>query len=151
MVSGKISFQLKNDTSELNTLCDHIEEFGQTLGLNKKYLFEINLALDELFTNIISYAYKDQSEHFVRIDISCQNDMLTIRIEDDGQPFNPTTADSPDVKCILEDRDVGGLGIFLIKKVMDSITYQRVNGKNLLILKKAVNCCLNEGPTENRP
>ena len=69
------------------------------------------------------------AEHSVQIDISCKDDVLTIRIEDDGKPFNPTKADAPDVKCILEDRDIGGLGIFLIKKVMDQIIYKREKEK----------------------
>ena len=140
MVKGKISFRLKNDPAELNTLCDHLEGFCETVGLHKKNMFEINLALDELFTNIITYGYKDKAEHSVKVDISCVEDTLTIRIEDDGKAFNPTQADAPDVKCILEDRDIGGLGIFLIKKVMDQIIYKREKEKNVLILKKSVDC-----------
>jgi serine/threonine-protein kinase RsbW len=150
MVTGKISFNLKNQPSELNTLCDQLEGFCDALGLNKKYMFEVNLALDELFTNIISYGYKDQAEHVIKIDISCTGDTLHIRIEDDGQPFNPTIADAPDVKCILEDRDIGGLGIFLIKKVMDQIVYKREKGKNVIILKKKVDCRTNQPLPGNR-
>ena len=146
MATGKTSFLLKNETSELNTLCAHIEGFCDAMGLNQKVMFEINLALDELFTNIVSYGFSDDAEHSVKIDISCLDDTLNIRIEDDGKPFNPTKAEAPDVKCILEDRDIGGLGIFLIKKVMDEITYKREKGKNILILKKSVDSCSSGSP-----
>jgi serine/threonine-protein kinase RsbW len=150
MAKGKISFHLKNKASELNALCDHLEGYCQAIGLSKKYLFEINLALDELFTNIISYGFEDKGEHAVRIDISCHGDALHIRIEDDGRPFNPTTAHPPDVKCLLEDRDIGGLGIFLIKKVMDQIVYRREKGKNVLILTKKVGCHSPQAPAGER-
>lgn len=150
MATGKISFHLKNRASELNALCDHLEGFCQAMGLNKKYMFEINLALDELFTNIISYGFEDKKEHVVRIDISCLGDALQIRIEDDGKPFNPTTAEAPDVKCLLEDRDIGGLGIFLIKKVMDQIVYRREKGKNVLVLVKKVGCHSSQAPADDR-
>jgi anti-sigma regulatory factor (Ser/Thr protein kinase) len=150
MATGKISFRLKNQASELNALCDHLEGFCHAMGLDKKYLFEINLALDELFTNIISYGYEDKKEHAVRIEISCLGEALHIRIEDDGRPFNPTTAEAPNVKCILEDRDIGGLGIFLIKKVMDKIVYRREKGKNVLILVKKVGCKTSQAPAGDR-
>jgi len=150
MVTGKISFNLKNQTSELNKLCSRLEGFCSTIGLDKKYMFEVNLALDELFTNIVSYGYDDDSDHLVRIDISCLDDILHIRIEDDGKPFNPMKAEAPDVKCILEDRDVGGLGIFLIKKIMDQIDYKRENGKNILLLKKKIGCRSSHPPADDR-
>lgn len=150
MVTGKISFSLKNHASELNTLCSHLEGFCSNMGLDKKYMFEVNLALDELFTNIISYGFDDQSDHLVRIDITCLDDTLYIRIEDDGKPFNPMKAEAPDVKCILEDRDVGGLGIFLIKKVMDRIDYKRERGKNILLLRKKIGCPSSRPPADDR-
>ena len=76
MAKNKVSFKLKSKLSELDTLCQHLERFGQSLGLSKKCLFEANLALDELFTNIISYGFKDNKEHSIDITISHKNNKL---------------------------------------------------------------------------
>ena len=62
MVKNKVSFKLKSNLSELDTLCENLEQFGQSIGLDPKCIFEANLALDELFTNIISYGFADESE-----------------------------------------------------------------------------------------
>ncbi len=67
MVKKEYSFELKSNLSELDNLCRHLETFGQKTGLSKKFLFEINLVLDELFTNIISYGFDDDFEHVIKI------------------------------------------------------------------------------------
>ena len=102
MAKNKVSFKLKSKLSELDTLCQHLERFGQSLGLSKKCIFEANLALDELFTNIISYGFKDNKEHTIEITISHKDNKLIFHIEDDGQPFNPTQVDTPDLECTIE-------------------------------------------------
>ena len=108
------------------------------MGLSKKCIFEANLALDELFTNIISYGFDDKNEHTIRITISLQNDELVFNIEDDGMPFNPTEAETPDLECTIEECRIGGLGIHLAKNLMDEVCYQRCKDKNILTLKKNI-------------
>jgi anti-sigma regulatory factor (Ser/Thr protein kinase) len=103
-----------------------------------RILFEANLALDELFTNIISYGFDDKNEHTIRITISLQNDELVFNIEDDGMPFNPTEAETPDLECTIEECRIGGLGIHLAKNLMDEVCYQRCKDKNILTLKKNI-------------
>jgi serine/threonine-protein kinase RsbW len=90
MAKNKVSFKLKSKLSELDKLCQHLERFGESIGLSPKCIFEANLALDELFTNIISYGFKDKREHTIEVTISHQNNKLIFNIEDDGVPFNPT-------------------------------------------------------------
>ena len=124
--------------SELDTLCQNLEKFGQSMGLSKKCIFEANLALDELFTNIISYGFDDKNEHTITITIALQNDDLVVHIEDDGIPFNPTQAETPDLECSIEECRIGGLGIHLAKNLMDEVCYQRCKDKNILTLKKNV-------------
>ena len=124
--------------SELDALCQKLEKFGESMGLSKKCIFEANLALDELFTNIISYGFDDKNEHTIRITISLQNDELVFNIEDDGIPFNPTEAESPDLECSIEECRIGGLGIHLAKNLMDEVCYQRCKDKNILTLKKNI-------------
>jgi anti-sigma regulatory factor (Ser/Thr protein kinase) len=96
------------------------------------------LALDELSTNIVSYGFKDQKEHTVIFTISLDCEALEFRIEDDGIPFNPASAPDLEQACNLNDTKVGGLGIHLIKTLMDEIKYKRINGKNILELKKYI-------------
>ena len=138
MAKNKVSFKLKSKLSELDVLCRNLEKFGQSLGLSKKCIFEANLALDELFTNIISYGFDDKNEHTIKILISLQKDELVFKIEDDGIPFNPTKVDTPDLECSIEECRIGGLGIHLAKNLMDEVCYQRCNDKNILTLKKNI-------------
>ena len=138
MAKNKVSFKLKSNLSELDALCQKLEKFGESMGLSKKCIFEANLALDELFTNIISYGFDDKNEHTIRITISLQNDELLFNIEDDGLPFNPTEVETPDLECTIEECRIGGLGIHLAKNLMDEVCYQRCKDKNILTLKKII-------------
>ena len=138
MAKNRLSFKLKSDLSELDALCRNLEKFGQSFGLSKKCIFEANLALDELFTNIISYGYVDKNDHTVKITITLQNDELIFNIEDDGIPFNPTAVQTPDLECTIEECRIGGLGIHLAKNLMDEVCYQRCNNKNILTLRKNI-------------
>jgi serine/threonine-protein kinase RsbW len=139
MSSEKISFELKNCLSETGKLCHCIEDIAQSLGLAKKDVFAINLALEELFTNIVSYGYSDADEHRINIYCALEDRALVIRIEDDGDPFNPVEAAPPDFNCPLEESKIGGLGIHLVKKMMDDVTYERMNEKNIIVMKKFFN------------
>jgi serine/threonine-protein kinase RsbW len=136
MAKKEYSFELKSSLSELDNLCLNLETLGEKIGLSKKLVFEINLALDELFTNIISYGFSDEDEHTIKVTITPQNDEICLCIEDDGIPFNPIEFDAPDVACSVENCKVGGLGIHIMRKLMDDICYQRCGDKNILTLKK---------------
>ena len=138
MTKRDYCFELKSNLSELNTLCRHLEDCGSLMDLPQKCMFEINLGLDELFTNIISYGYKDDSEHQIKISLAKDNGTLVVKVEDDGVPFNPLEVSAPDVAEDLDSINIGGLGIHLVKNMMDDVDYQRIEGKNKLIMKKSV-------------
>jgi anti-sigma regulatory factor (Ser/Thr protein kinase) len=138
MMNRDYCFELKSKLSELQTLCRHLEDCGDVMELPQKCLLEINLGLDELFTNIISYGFGDESEHQIKFSLAKDRETLVVQVEDDGIPFNPLDAAGPAVSQDLDSINIGGLGIHLVKKVMDDIDYQRVEGKNKLILKKCV-------------
>ena len=138
MAKKEYSFKLKSSLSELDTLCQNLESFGKKIGLSKKFIFEINLALDELFTNIISYGFDDDGEHVIKITITPRNQELCLCIEDDGVPFNPAEFQPADVAASVEDCKIGGLGIHIIKKLMDEICYKRCGDKNVLTLRKRI-------------
>ena len=136
MAKKKYSFELKSKLSELDNLCLNLENLGKKIGLPKKLIFEINLALDELFTNIISYGFSDEDEHTIKVTITPLKEEICLCIEDDGVPFNPIEFESPDAACSVENCRVGGLGIHIMRKLMDDICYERCGDKNVLTLKK---------------
>lgn len=138
MNKGRISFELKNSLSELDTLCKHLEGFGESLGLSQRTIFKINLAVEELVSNIISYGYSDDEEHWIKIAISIEDGVLVVSLEDDGIPFNPTEARAPDCGCPIEERKIGNLGIHLCKQFMDDLVYERRGNKNIVVLRKNV-------------
>ena len=93
---------------------------------------------DELINNIISYAYSDKEEHDIEIKIEFFGDRLSITITDDGIPFNPFEAKKPDTELSLEDREIGGLGIHLVRNLMDKVSYKHHIGKNVISLTKQI-------------
>lgn len=138
IMADSVSLELRNSLSELDTLCRNLQQFGQSLGLSNKALFQICLAVEEIVSNIISYGYTDDAVHWIKIAISHNQGTLIIRLEDDGIPFDPLLAEEPDCECPVEERKVGNLGIHLCKKVMDEMIYERCGNKNVLTLKKDV-------------
>lgn len=131
-------FELTSNLSELNTLCWHLDECGNMMELPQRCRTELNLGLDELFTNIISYGFEDQSEHQIKFRLSKVGETLVVEVEDDGIPFNPLEATRPKVARDLESINIGGLGIHLMKNMVDDINYQRIEGRNKVTLRKSV-------------
>jgi anti-sigma regulatory factor (Ser/Thr protein kinase) len=138
MVSHKYSFELKSDLSELETLCQHLNQFGHVTGLSEDCLTDVNICLDELFTNIVSYGFADELEHIIMFTLNVDNHVLTLIIEDEGVPFNPLEKKDPEIPADLIDVRIGGLGIHIVKKLMDDISYKRKQSKNKLTLKKCI-------------
>ena len=99
---------------------------------------QIKLALEEAVTNVILYAYPDKKDQDIRIDMSCENKRLTIVITDTGIAFNPLERQEPDLTLSLEERPIGGLGIFLVKQLMTEVTYSHSDGKNILTMTKDI-------------
>ena len=132
------SFKLKNALTELDALFQHIEQFGHSHGLPKKQIFQINLALDELFTNIVSYGFPDGNSHWIDFKLRLENNEVVIHIEDNGIPFDPVSAPTSGSVPPLEKCKIGGLGLHIVKKMMDEIAYERRGDKNIITIKKLV-------------
>jgi serine/threonine-protein kinase RsbW len=139
MMGERLEFELENDVAELDRLAEMLEEFGERIGLAPRCLFEMNLAIDELFTNIVSYGFTDDREHRIRVVLDSDGKQITVTIEDDGAPFNPLKARKPDLDVPLEETPVGGLGIHLCKNMMDNLSYNRSANKNVVTLRKRLN------------
>ena len=133
-----LSVQLKTDLSELQRLNQIVTEFAERNAMASELMSRLILVLEEIITNVISYGYDDGSVHDIAVRLSWDNPHVKLEIEDDGVPFNPLEAPSPDVTKPLEEREIGGLGIHLVRKMMDELEYRRENDKNLLILKTKI-------------
>jgi anti-sigma regulatory factor (Ser/Thr protein kinase) len=94
--------------------------------------------LEEVLANVISYGYDDAGEHEIMLRLSCTGEEITAEVEDGGRPFNPLAAAPPDTSKSLEDRPVGGLGIHLVRALMDAVEYSQQQGRNLLVMKKRI-------------
>ena len=132
------SLTIPNRIDQLPAVTDFLENLGSSWNLPQKMVLSLNLVLEEALTNTILYGFDDQETHLIEINISRKNQNLSIRISDDGQAYDPTQRKDPDLNLPLEERPIGGLGIFLIKQMMDSVSYVRKNNKNYLTLKKNI-------------
>jgi len=132
----QFQIRVKNRLNELETIRRVVEQMPETVCFSKRKRCEIHLILEELFTNIVNHGFTDEKEHEIHIELRCNHAAMTIRMEDDGPPFNPTESCSPDTGCALEERLVGGLGIHFVKHFIDTCTYERKNGKNIMVLQK---------------
>ncbi len=96
----------------------------------------VSIEIENMLNNIITYVYSDEDEHNIEIKVELSGDRLTVSITDDGIPFNPFGIEKPDIGLSLEERKSGGLGVNLVRKVMDKISYQRRIDKNVITLVK---------------
>ena len=102
-----------------------------------KAINQISIAIEEIFINIAHYAYIDSTGN-ATIGILIKDDIATIRFIDSGIPFNPLSKDNPDITLSSEERSIGGLGIYMVKKSMDSVHYEFTNDKNIFTIKKRI-------------
>jgi anti-sigma regulatory factor (Ser/Thr protein kinase) len=131
-MTEELEIKLGNKLSELGRFSQSLMEFGERHGLTSKVVHDLNLALEEILSNIISYGYTDNREHEIKVRLSMQPAEVRAEVEDDGQPFNPLEAPEPDTTKPLEERTIGGLGIHLVRKLMDGLEYKRQGNRNLL-------------------
>ena len=131
---------IKNDIHALNPRTQFLEEVGDELGLSPGLVMNLNLVLEEAVSNIIFYAYpKDVVvEEAVTLTLTCDQDELLICLKEHGIAFGPTQKEDPDLTLSAEERPIGGLGIFLIRQLMDEVTYRREGDCNLFTMKKRI-------------
>lgn len=123
-------------TAGIQRISGIVDELAATHGLPEDVLADIQVALDEVLSNIIGYAYPEGGVHEIRVRVRLDEEMLTAEIEDEGIPFNPLEAARPDLTAGLKDRRVGGLGIHFVRELMDEVEYERLGPCNRLVLRK---------------
>ena len=135
----KRSLILQNSIDELTKLATFIEELCEQWDLPMNISMNLNLALEEVFTNIVNYGFRDDAIHEIMMDFSFENNRIEIIIIDDGIAFNPLEeAPTPDLDASVEDRPIGGLGLHIVSEIMDRLEYKRENNKNIMHIYKEV-------------
>ncbi len=131
-----MQIEIANKLDELPLAMAAMEEFaaGARLGSEPRHAMEV--ALDELLNNIISYGYHDRAEHRIQVELLADSERLTIVISDDAVAFNPFEKAPPDMSQSLEEREPGGFGIHIVRKLMDECSYRRSGGRNIVTLCK---------------
>ncbi len=136
-MSAALSLRIATRLDELPRLDAAVEDFAQKQAWPPDLVFQVKLVLEELGVNIVNHGHDDGARHEIEIEIASAADALTIEIADDGRPFDPLTeAPEPDLESALEDRPIGGLGVHLVRTMMDEARYRREEGKNRLTLVK---------------
>jgi len=131
-------FVIENQVEELSSLAEKIEKIAEEWEISPALAMNMNLVIEEALSNIIFYAFTDKNKHEIKVLVSIENNTLTIKITDDGIPFNPLEHEKPDINLPAEERPVGGLGIFLMSQIMDEMHYNRKGNENILTLKKSI-------------
>lgn len=135
-MSEQLSLRIENRLPELERVHAEVEDFLERAAVTGREAYHIRLALDELVTNVICYAYDGEGGHGIDMVIVRQPGAVGVTIQDEGKPFNPLAAPEPDVSIPAEKRRIGGLGIHFVRKTMDELHYERKNGKNILRIRK---------------
>jgi len=130
--------ELKNDLGELPRLADELQAFAAAHRLPDAALLAMNLALEELVTNTISYGYADGQAHVIAVSLNIDGPDLHLRVEDDARPFNPLELAAPNLDAPIAERPVGGLGIHLVRSMMDDVSYERAGSRNVVSMRKRV-------------
>jgi sigma-B regulation protein RsbU (phosphoserine phosphatase) len=135
-ISEERHLVLHNDIRQIPQLADFVEAIAQEKQLSQSLAMGINLALEEAVSNVIMYAYPKETDGMVDVDAIIRKDSLEFIISDSGVPFDPTAAHEVDINAPVEDRPIGGLGIHLVRQLMDTVSYERKENKNYLKMKK---------------
>jgi anti-sigma regulatory factor (Ser/Thr protein kinase) len=127
-IVGRLGLSIKNELSELKRLNAAIAQFLDTHRVPYRAAYAVNLAIDELVTNVLRYAYVDFDVHVIEIELAVESDQVILRIVDDGRPFDPRRG--PMLDQHAEDRETGGLGLLLVLDMVDVLEYRREEEKN---------------------
>ena len=130
---------IKNDISEISKLATFIGELSEELDFTPELNFNLSLVLEEAVSNVILYAYGKEEQKEISLVAYLSDNNLVFVLTDSGMEFDPTKVPDADVTLSAEEREIGGLGIYLIRQIMNTVEYQRIDGKNVLTMRKELN------------
>ncbi len=131
-----MKYFVKNDRAEIQPMVNAMIQYCKEQVISDEISQDMGLVLEEILTNIIKYSYDDTLNHEIVVEIEKDAESLQLRVEDDGRPFDSTGFYNPDIEKDFEDRNIGGMGIHLIRSLMDEMRYEFTQGRNILIVKK---------------
>ena len=132
-----IELSLANDLREISRTAAQIDGFCEAHALASQIAYAVSLSIDEILTNTISYGYDDDEPHRIELIVRLEDETLVVVIVDDSRAFDPSLLQEPDIDASIEDRALGGLGLFLVQQMMDGVAYQRRDGCNVVTLTKS--------------
>jgi len=135
-MTAQATLILKNDLSEVERVVTWVSDLCVRNSIPPETEYDLNLALDEMISNVAKHAYPQGGEHYFILHITMNDEEFVARLEDDGVEFNPTRHPPPNLDAPLEERKEGGLGIFLVRQIMTTVEYQREERKNIVTLRK---------------
>ena len=135
---AKTAIRIANTFGELTRVVEFVEKFGRDHGVPESSIDNLNLCLDEILNNTISYGYGDTASHVISVILSVEGRFLVAEIEDDANPFDPRRSAPPDLPRDFAKRKLGGLGLHFVNSLMDVVDYRRNEGYNRTTLKKSM-------------
>lgn len=135
-LSGELFQVLTNRLADIAPLASRIEEFLHSLDVPGDTMFRVNLAIEELLANIISYGYGDGDRHLIQVTVRVTGAAVVVGIEDDGAAFDPFARAPVDTAAGIDQRSPGGLGIHLVKEMIGAVAYRRSGGRNRITLRQ---------------
>jgi sigma-B regulation protein RsbU (phosphoserine phosphatase) len=134
--SARIELHLTNEIREIDRALMALNEFSDRYDLPQDVRNDVGVVLDDLLNNVITYAFEDQEDHLIEVTLAADKQRLIVTVSDDGVEFDPFLRSEPDIESDIEDRQVGGLGIHLVRNLMDDLSYRRIGGRNVTTLMK---------------
>jgi anti-sigma regulatory factor (Ser/Thr protein kinase) len=125
-----------NRREEVARVRETLDQLAAAHRLAAGIVADMQIALDEILTNIVDYGYTDGGEHEIRVRLRVLDNTLEATVEDDGQPFNPLERPAPDTHAPLRERRIGGIGLHFVRNLMTDVRYDRVGDRNRLVLVK---------------
>lgn len=131
--------KIKAVTENLKAVLDFVDGCLKEMSASRKVQMQINVSVEELFVNIAHYAYSpDTGMAVIQVETDHDNNQVSITFKDMGKPYNPIEKPDPDVTLSAEERSIGGLGIYMVKKNMDDMRYEYKDGQNILTITKKI-------------
>ena len=127
-----LSQTIGNTLTSLPPLTTAVNRFLDQHTVPREAIFRVNLAIEEIVTNIIKYGYNDTDPHTITVHLALFPDTIRLQLKDDGHPFDPLQTPEPDIHVPLDQRKIGGLGLHLVRATVSRIAYRRENGANIL-------------------